>query len=79
MNRALLSWAAALAVGVAWIAAPRPLRSQEPAGPPLSAVECLSALKAANAALIAQQEKTMQKLEDLKQKAEQVRIMTKRS
>jgi hypothetical protein len=79
MNRSTLSLLMAVSMGVAvWSSAAR-LHSQEAAVAPKTALERLVALKAANAELLQKQEKTLQRLDDLKQQADQLRIMTKRS
>jgi hypothetical protein len=79
MKRSLLSWAVALAIGMAWIGSSGLLCSQEISSAPISAEERLSALKAANAALIERQEKSLKKLDDLKEQARQIRIMVGRA
>ena len=55
------------------------LGSQEAAVRPKTPTQQLSELKAANAALLQRQEKTLQKLDEIKQQADQLRILTKRS
>ena len=79
MKRSILNWAVALAIGVAWIGSSGLLCSQEVSTAPLTPEERLAALKAANAALIERQDKTLQKLDDLKEQVRQVRIMVSRA
>ena len=61
----------------AFFASEARLNSQESA--PKSPTEQLLALKASNAELLKKQQQTLQKLDDLKQQAEQLRIWAKRS
>ncbi|GEM_PF-3909583 len=80
MNRSLCSWAVALAIGAAWIGSSGLLCSQEVITPaPVTAEERLAALKAANAALIERQEKTLKKLDDLKEQARIIRLAISRA
>ncbi|MEI7958647.1 MAG: hypothetical protein WCI40_06030 [Verrucomicrobiota bacterium] len=55
------------------------LNSQETAPVRKSPQEVLALLKASNAELLQKQQKTLEKLDDLKLQAEQLRILAKRS
>ncbi|MEI8235303.1 MAG: hypothetical protein WCH57_11560 [Verrucomicrobiota bacterium] len=55
------------------------LNSQEAAALPKTPEQRLAVLKTANAELLQRQQKTLQKLDEIKQQADQLRIMTKRS
>ncbi|XHR27050.1 MAG: hypothetical protein ACFUZC_13970 [Chthoniobacteraceae bacterium] len=79
MKRTLCNWAVALAIGVAWIGSSGLLNSQEVTAAPVTAEERLAALKAANAALIERQEKTLKKLDDLKEQARIIRLAISRA
>lgn len=82
-NRSLFRWAATLALGcMACFGALEYGHSQdrvEAVANPVTPIEQLMALKAANAKLLEAQGRTLQKLEDLKATSDQIRIMTKRS
>jgi len=67
-----------LAITLALLASGARLNSQESAAG-ASPRQLLAALKASNAELLQKQEKTLQKLDELKKQAEQLRILTKRS
>ncbi|MDD5351380.1 MAG: hypothetical protein PHQ12_14305 [Chthoniobacteraceae bacterium] len=79
MKRSSLSLLVAVtALGVFFGSMPR-LGSQEAAVRPKTPEQQLAALKAANAELLQRQQKTLQKLDDIKQQADQLRTLTKRS
>ena len=76
MNRFLLT---AVAVAVL-MGSQSGLFAQEPASvSQKTALERLAVLKTANAELLKKQQETLQKLDELKLQADQLRIMTKRS
>ncbi len=82
MNRSILRWSAALAVGIASLGALEYAHSQdrvEAVANPVTPLEQLMALKAANAKLLEAQGRSLQKLDELKTTSDQIRIMTKRS
>ena len=76
MNRSVLS--IGLAITLAFFASGARLNSQESAVGS-SPRQLLAALKASNTELLQKQEKTLQKLDELKKQAEQLRILSKRS
>lgn len=77
MNR--FSQFAAVTALAAFFASEARLNSQEITIVRKSPQEVLAALKASNAELLQKQQKTLQKLDELKLQAEQLRIMSKRS
>jgi len=80
MNRSSFSKLIALTAFAAFFSSTAHINSQgAPVAGQKSAQESLTALKAANAELLQKQQKTLQKLDELKQLAEQLRIMAKRS
>ena len=80
MNPSSYSLLMAASVALALVASPVRLHSQ---GTDATAVktplQTLVELKAANEALLQKQQKTLQKLDEIKLQAEQLRIFTKRS
>lgn len=80
MNRSSLSTLIALTACCAFFASEARVSSQGPATPGAkSPQELLAALKASNNELLQKQQKTLEKLDELKKEADQLRIMTKRS
>ena len=79
MNRSSLSTLLTVTALVAFFASPARLNSQESAALALSPQQLLAALKASNAELLKKQQQTLQKLDEIKQQAEQLRIWSKRS
>jgi len=80
MNRSSFSRLLAVSAALAFLGSPAPLHSQGTAATPAKTpLQQLIELKAANEALLQQQQKTLQKLEEVKLQAEQLRIFTKRS
>jgi len=77
MNR--LSQLVAVTALAAFFASEARLNSQEAAPVRKSPQELLAALKASNAELLQKQQKTLQKLDELKAQAEQLRVMAKRT
>ena len=55
-----------------------PLNSQEAAALPKTPEQQLAAMKTANAELLQRQQKTLEKLDEIKQQADQLRIMSRR-
>jgi len=79
MNRSSLSVLMGMTACAAFFASEARLNSQEIAAPvPKTPQELLTALKASNAELLQKQQKTLQKIDELKQQADQLRIMSKR-
>jgi hypothetical protein len=79
MNRSTLSLLVAVtACGLFFGGGPR-LNSQEAAALPKTPGQQLAALKASNAELLLRQQKTLQKLDEIKQQADQLRIMSSRN
>lgn len=80
MNRPSLSMLAAVTVLCALFAGvPRLVSQEAPAARAKTPLQQLAELKAANAALLERQQKTLQKLDELQKQADQLRIFTKRS
>lgn len=76
MNRSVLSVVAVMASALLLCTGIR-LHSQEVVVVKKSPQEQLLALKAANAVLLEKQQKSLQKLDEIKQQADQLRIMSK--
>ena len=77
MNR--LTLLLAVTALAALLASEARLNSQENAAAAQSPKELLLSLRASNAELLKKQQQTLQKLDELKQQAEQLRIWSKRS
>jgi len=77
MKRSSLSMLVAVTVFAAFFGSQARLNSQDAARKPVQ--EQLAALKASNAELLQKQQKTLQKLDELKLQADQLRITSKRS
>ena len=80
MNRSSFSLMVAASVALVLLGSPAPLHSQG-ANPtaPKTTFQTLIELKAANEALLQKQQQTLQKLDEIKAQADQLRIFTKRS
>ena len=80
MNHSSLSLAMVASVALGLLASPARLHSQgtDPTTPK-TPLQLLKELKTANAALLQKQQQTLQKLEEIKSQADQLRIFTKRS
>jgi len=80
MNRSTLSTLVAVTACGAFFASEARLNSQGMAAPVAkSPQELLAVLKASNNELLQKQQKTLEKLDELKKEADQLRIMSKRS
>jgi len=79
MNRSSFSLLVAVTAFTTLLASELRLNSQEPAvRVPGSPLELLAALKASNAELLQKQQKTLERLDEIKLQADQLRIMSKR-